>query len=80
MLNDFLFYNIISWYLYHCIEYLLHYLSHRRYSGFMYKIHRKHHIVYYPINKIMDKKPYKTGYYYGLFAKNCYVFQNNFLV
>ncbi len=66
MLNEFLFYNIISWYLYHFIEYLLHYLSHRRYSGFMYKIHRNHHIIHYPVNKLMDKKPYKTGYYYGL--------------
>ena len=22
--------------------------------------------MYYPVNKLMDKKPYKTGYYYGL--------------
>ena len=62
-----------TWYLYHLIEYYLHKLGHNRnYGSYIYKIHTDHHKIHYPISKLMDTKPYRTGYTYsipdGMFA------------
>ena len=57
---------ILSWYLYHFIEYSLHKLGHSSYSGYINKTHKNHHIIYYPPTKLMDILPYKTGYIYGI--------------
>ena len=64
--NIFLF--ISSWYLYHCIEYCYHLLGHsRKYGGYIYTLHMNHHKIQYPIIKLMDIVPYKTGnkYYFS---------------
>ena len=60
--------NIVcfSWIFYNSIEYCLHKLSHYPKTGFLYKIHKKHHTIYYPSNKLMDTGEYKTGYTCGL--------------
>ena len=57
---------IFTWFLYHFIEYCLHKLGHSSYSGYINKIHKKHHVIFYPPTKLMDFSPYKTGYIYGI--------------
>lgn len=63
----FLFLTLPSWYLYHIIEYGLHKLSHsKKYGGYIYKIHLKHHKEYYPLKNFTRIGPYQTGKYMGL--------------
>lgn len=59
------FYIPSGWFIYHSIEYLLHRFSHNPKSGYIYKIHKKHHTKHYPISKLMSEK-YNTDYTYGL--------------
>ena len=63
----FLIVLIPSWYLYHFIEYSLHKIGHNyKLNSYIYKIHMNHHKKYYPISKLIDKEPYKTGYIYNI--------------
>lgn len=59
------FYIPGAWFIYHTMEYFLHRFSHNPKSGYIYKIHKKHHTIHYPI-KILMSKEYKTEYTYGL--------------
>jgi len=47
------------------MEYFLHRFSHNPKSGYIYKIHKKHHTKHYPITDLMSKE-YKTDYTYGI--------------
>jgi len=63
----YLFLIIPTWYLYHFIEYGLHKIGHNyKLNSYIYKIHMNHHKKYYPISKLLNKKPYKTGYKYNI--------------
>ena len=59
------FYIPGAWFIYHTMEYFLHRFSHNPKSGYIYKIHKKHHTIHYPITDLMSDK-YKTDYIYGL--------------
>ena len=60
----FIFYSIPCWFYYNFVEYLLHTLSHSyNYGTYIYKLHKKHHTIHYPITKLMSISPYKTNYY-----------------
>jgi hypothetical protein len=54
---------------YHIIEYLLHSIGHNsNYGSYIYRYHKKHHTIHYPIQKLLDYKPYKTDYEYNLLS------------
>jgi len=58
----FLFLLLPSWYMFHFLEYVLHKLAHsKKYGGFIYKIHLKHHKLHYPLKNFKSPKPYKTS-------------------
>ena len=59
------FYIPGAWFIYHTMEYFLHRFSHNPKSGYIYKIHKKHHTKHYPITDLMSKE-YKTDYTYGI--------------
>lgn len=59
------FYIPTAWCIYHTMEYFLHRFSHNPKSGYIYKIHKKHHTIHYPITKLISDK-YKTDYTYGI--------------
>lgn len=59
------FYIPGGWFIYNTMEYFLHRFSHSPKSGYIYKIHKKHHTIHYPITNLMSKE-YKTDYIYGL--------------
>lgn len=59
------FYIPGAWLIYHTMEYFLHRFSHNPKSGYIYKIHKKHHTKHYPITDLMSTK-YKTDYTYGI--------------
>jgi len=59
------FYIPGAWFIYHTMEYFLHRFSHSPKSGYIYKIHKKHHTIHYPITHFMSKE-YKTDYTYGI--------------
>jgi sterol desaturase/sphingolipid hydroxylase (fatty acid hydroxylase superfamily) len=59
------FYIPGAWFIYHTMEYFLHRLSHNPKLGYIYKIHKKHHTIHYPITDLMSDN-YKTDYIYGL--------------
>ena len=64
MLNNIII-IISGWYIYHFMEYLFHYIGHsRKYGGHIYTLHMNHHKIHYPINKLIDYAPYKTGNIY----------------
>lgn len=67
-----IFYILGGWFIYHSIEHFLHRFSHNSKSGYIYKIHKKHHTIYYPTSSLMSDG-YKTGYTYcipdGLLAQ-----------
>lgn len=60
-----LLYISSSWFIYNLIEYSLHYISHNPKSGYIYKIHKRHHVIHYPVNNLLSKE-YKTSYTYGI--------------
>ena len=65
----FLLYFIPSWFYYNYIEYILHSFSHNyNYKSYIYKLHKKHHLVHYPNNNSIRISPYKTDYYFKIFS------------
>jgi len=63
---NFILYFIPTWFLYHSLEYLLHSLGHsHKYGSYIYKIHKNHHTIHYPRNKLLSNE-YKTSSIYGL--------------
>ena len=63
---NFLLYFIPSWFLYHSLEYLLHSLGHSyKYGSYIYKIHKNHHTIHYPSNKLLSNE-YRTTSLWGL--------------
>ena len=57
-----------TWYLYHITEYCFLRLGHSRiYVGHIYKLHRNHHRIHYPITQLKAPMPYKAGneYYFS---------------
>ena len=59
------FYIPGAWFIYHTMEYFLHRFSHNPKSGYIYKIHKKHHTIHYPVKSLTSDK-YKTDYTYGI--------------
>ena len=42
------------------------------YGSYIYRYHKKHHTIHYPIQKLLDNKPYKTDY-------NLYIFSDGLI-